>query len=417
MKYCAIVDGFSTGKFYPKYLKKAGYQCIHIQSTATIPKVAKNSFNAADYVAHYFFNGSATDLLTSLSKYSIEFVIPGSETGVELADALSTAFNRFPNEVDCGKRCRNKFLTGETLRKKGVRSVQQQKITNVEEALIWARQHRRWPIIIKPLNSGGGDGFFICHNEAELTKAVKSVIGSLTIFNQINDTILIQEFIEGTEYAVNTISYNGQHYVESFNVYEKRKLWNGCLVYETINLINSFDCSQADQLFQYTFDVLDALGFKYGATHNEIILTSDGPILMECNARVMGHTMCADLLTESLGYSQIELAVLMYTSPKRYEEHVKKPFLLKKYLTVVNLISEKKGIVQSIDFMDEIKKLPSFHSYRLYRNVDDPISETHDLPTSPGDVFLLSENQSQVREDIKKVREYERRGIFKIYSD
>merc|ERR1712118_449555 len=43
-----------------------------------------------------------------------------------------------------------------------------------------------------------------------------------------------------------------------------------------------------DQLVDYTFKMLDAVGFKHGPSHNEIMFTERGPILIEVNARMHG---------------------------------------------------------------------------------------------------------------------------------
>merc|ERR1719492_719548 len=43
-----------------------------------------------------------------------------------------------------------------------------------------------------------------------------------------------------------------------------------------------------DKLVDYTFKMLDALGFKNGPSHNELMFTERGPILIEINARMHG---------------------------------------------------------------------------------------------------------------------------------
>lgn len=418
MKYCAIVDGASTGKYYPFYLKKKGYRCIHIQSSPEIPSIAKKNFDSSDYEALLVFQGDLDPLLASLSEYPIEFVIPGSEPGVELANDLSYALNLYPNTQDLGKRCRDKFLMGETLRKKGIRSIQQHKIKNVAEALSAAKMYARWPLVIKPIDSGGADGFHVCRNEQELARRVASVLGTKTIFDKTNEQLLLQEYVSGPEYIVNTVSFDAHHFIESFFVYEKRDLLDEGLIFENYSLISASDSPQANEIFAYTLAVLDALGLKYGAAHSEIILTEEGPVLVECNARPHGHSLPIDLMTECLGQTQVELTTLAYTNPTAFLERIKTPFSIKKYMASIHLISNVEGKIKELHFIDDIKKLLSFHSLRLYHSPGDWIKKTVDLPTCPGDVFLKSENRDQLWNDASQIREWEAQGIFeKVVED
>jgi len=46
----------------------------------------------------------------------------------------------------------------------------------------------------------------------------------------------------------------------------------------------------AKVLIDYTVGCIDALAIANGATHNEIMMTKDGPCLVEVNCRVHGHS-------------------------------------------------------------------------------------------------------------------------------
>ena len=61
-------------------------------------------------------------------------------------------------------------------------------------------------------------------------------------------------------------------------------------------------------LENYLFRILDAVGYDCGATHTEIMLTEDGPILVEINPRLVGAKI-ARLMNYSLNKSVHELLI------------------------------------------------------------------------------------------------------------
>lgn len=65
--------------------------------------------------------------------FKILAVIPGAETGVELADQLSYRLNLRTNGISGSLARRNKYYMGEKVRSAGVRAVKQQMVTTLEE--------------------------------------------------------------------------------------------------------------------------------------------------------------------------------------------------------------------------------------------------------------------------------------------
>lgn len=410
-KWCVIVDGCSTGKYYAPYFKKDGYQCAHV-TTPGLPLL----INTADYDLALDYDGNLENLLASLQPVSVEHVVAGSEPGLELAEQIATALGVEKNEPGFAVRSRDKYMTGETLAKNGLRSIKQAKVHSFEEASKWLDNHQKWPVVVKPLDSAGSDGFRFCQNRSEVQKAVETLLKQKMLFGKLNTELLIQEYIAGPEYIINTVSCEGQHYVQSFMIYEKRETAEGGLIFETYSLLDPSECAEAKQMFQYTFNVLDALGIRFGPAHSEVFLTPEGPVLVECGARPHGNSYPDDLMIQSAGQSQVELGFLAYTHPEKFRERTVHPYRLRKHMTVVRLASLQEGIIKAIHFLDEIEKLPSFYLHRIHKKPGDFLPKTEDLQTLAGDIFLCSENKKQLMSDIAKIRHLEKIGIFEISS-
>jgi hypothetical protein len=162
----------------------------------------------------------------------------------------------------------------------------------------------------------------------------------------------------------------------------------------------------------YTLKVLDALGICYGATHCEIKVPSDGPVLIECGGRIMGGSLIPTVLSSCLGHNQVELTVLAYTDPDAFYRYIEKPYSLMKYFTVLYLICPKDGFLEAVENFGLIQQLASFSNIRLYVNVGEKIHKTIDLLTAAGDVFLAHEKREIVEQDCRTIRDLEAKELI-----
>ena len=67
----------------------------------------------------------------------------------------------------------------------------------------------------------------------------------------------------------------------------------------------------------YIFSVLDAVGFNCGAAHVEIMVTDEGPQLIEVNPRLVGAKI-ARLSSHGLGYSVHEALIRLHLGDPNY---------------------------------------------------------------------------------------------------
>lgn len=105
--------------------------------------------------------------------------------------------------------------------------------------------------------------------------------------NCINDAVLLQSFLAGTEYVVNFVSLNNLRLVTEVVRYHKRQLAGGSIVYDIDEIIDASD-SEFTRLVDYTQRVCGCLGIENGSSHAEVMLTADGPCLVEIAARSDG---------------------------------------------------------------------------------------------------------------------------------
>lgn len=413
-RLCVVVDGYSTGRFLPSELKKHGVDCVHLQTTKDIPQFFKPSFHPNNFIDNIIHDGDVEKTLSKLSKFDIAFVIPGCDLGIELADILSEKLGLPSNGTQYSRARRNKFEMGEALRDFGVRAVNQIKSANLEEILSWVKELGEWPVVLKPVSSVCSDNVIFCENEDDVISAFERIIDSKNTLGTINTEVLAQEFLSGTEYIVNTVSLEGQHYICDIWRYQKRKMPGYSKIYDFIEAL-PFDDRFQNEFGNYIKQVLDALRIQFGACHSEIMMTKNGPVLVEVNARLMG-VIIPEVVSKGMQSNHVELTVKSYVEPDNFINIIKKSLSLQKNILIVILISEVEGKIQSVSQMDLIRKLTSFCDMRLSIKKDGPIKKTVDLTSSPGYIFLVHENPEIIEQDYQTIRELEKKGLYDVIS-
>ena len=81
-----IVDGYSSGAGFARELRKFGFRCAHVQSDYEVPRVYRYTYNPDDYAITICFPKCIEKNIEVIRAFNPQFIIPGSESGVELAD-------------------------------------------------------------------------------------------------------------------------------------------------------------------------------------------------------------------------------------------------------------------------------------------------------------------------------------------
>lgn len=231
------------------------------------------------------------NLVEILAKYDPIAIIPGTEEGVPLAEALAINLTpQFANDPEKSQNRLHKALMQKALQEAGVPALKTLNTASENEVEAWIRTNGLIdsPLIIKPPVSAGSDKVFHIPARGEWKKAFNQVLSEPSkITGKNNETVVVQEQAIGTEFAVGTVSANGKHYLAHLIQYNKTSFNDRKTVYDYVEFV-PYSEEIYGELFDNTKKALDALGIRWGAAHNEIMLTKDGPRLIETGARMCG---------------------------------------------------------------------------------------------------------------------------------
>jgi len=410
-----LVDPYSTGCCIAEEIMKRGFSVIALWTHGFSPDMKTHvplSCGKLNYLAEV--EEAETLSQTSQSIYQaagtlrVVACLAGGEAGVDLADALSEHIKVRTNGTNIPNR-RDKKVQQEIIRKHGLRSVRQAGGSEFHEVKNFL-ETEPYPVVLKPVESAGSDGVKLCHSFEEAEEHFHVLMNSQMVNGGSCPSVLCQEFLRGKEFVVDHVSRDGEHKTVMLWVYDKRPCHGSAFVYFGCVPVDS-ESLEAKILIPYVRGVLDALEFKNGPSHAEVMMTPDGPCLVEMNCRAHGgdgnwRPLCRHLTG---GFSQVEATVDAFLDKKQFALLPSKPpspFIASGQEVI--LVSFGRGIVNTTPGFEEIKEMASFVYLETGVRPGCRVDYTIDLFTGIGSVILMHKDSNVLEKDIQRVREMEK---------
>jgi biotin carboxylase len=410
-----IVDPYSSGRYLVQELQQQQWPIVGIQSSFDLA-----DFWLAQYDESLFVktvrHSTLEQTLLELQEFNVAAVLPGSEPGVLLAEDLQDSLKLPGNGAATKAWRRDKHPMQERLREVGLRAIHQLYSDKVEDILEWQGRWGKWPIIIKPAMSGGADGVYWCHGPDDVRLAYDEQCGKMNVNGVVNAQLLAQEFLDGTEYIVDCVSHEGRHVVSAVWEYSQvRDSQTKGISKDYARLIEA-NTPTAKTIIEYVFKCLTALDIKYGASHSEVIITEDGPCLVETGARM--HGLKGPKMAEygtGIGTHELVIDVAVNNARIFNELHARSDhYVVKKWVFETLLRSNKRGVLlESLD-VPEIRALPSMLDFFPNVHPGDELQITLDLATSPGVILQCHPRLDVCWEDLERIRQLEATTLYKV---
>jgi biotin carboxylase len=404
----AMVDAYSAGNAMPAALRRHGIECVHVQSPK--PDIYL-TFDPDGFVDKLRHDGDVAATASALRKRGVSCVIAGGESGVELADQLSAELGTPGNGMSRPTARRNKHDMVLALRDAGLAHAATIVSSEANDIIVWAETTVGYPIVVKPVRSAGADNVVACSSPEQVRAVHEKIMTSTDRHGMTNTVVLAQEFLEGDEHFVNTVSRDGRHHTVEIWRYHKRRLPDGNIIYDYDEPLSPDD-PDAKKVEFYTHQVLDALEIRNGAGHSEVMLTARGPVLVECAAR-LGGGQVLEINTRCLGTNQVELLALSVAKPDEFNRLPTTVYQLLQRLRNVSLINPRdNGVVPSNEAMAAIRALPSYALTVMMYPEGHPLPRTIDVVTQPGYVYLISDDPAEILADYQKLRQVEHDYLY-----
>jgi biotin carboxylase len=407
-----MVDVYAPTVRLARAFVAAGCRVVRVRTTPEVPAVYRGGDHHdalfADTVVH---TGDLEATRKAVADHDPVAVVTGGESGVELADTLSEGLGLTTNGTALSAARRDKHRQIATVAAAGLPTARQLLVEDADRLAGWHRS-QGGRIVVKPVRSAGNDGVAFCDTPDQAVAAYRAVAGAVNIFSARNDGVVAQEYLVGTEYAVNTVSRDGRHRATDVWRYAKISA-NGVRDRIAAAVLVPPAAPEREALVRYAADVLDALAVRHGPAHHEIMLTVDGPRLVEVGVRLCGADTAAQALL-ALGESQVERTVQAYLDPAAFLAEVAAPQQVRRHVAMAFLTSPVSGTLRGYPLLPRVHELESCHEVHLAVRSGDRLPVTVDDTTEPAMVVLAHASAAVVERDLATVGWLDGHGFYDV---
>lgn len=284
----------------------------------------------------------------------------------------------------------NKCNMRNILKKNGIPIPVFYKASNKDEYLE-AVKYLSDSFIIKPADSSGSRGIFKLSANMDVKQLIEAYEYSKS-FSHSGD-VIVEEFMQGPEVSVETLAINGKCKVIQIT----DKITTGAphfveLGHSQPSCLNPEVLKEIEKI---TISANKALGIFSGPSHTEIIVTSEGPKVVEIGARLGGDNITTHLVPLSTGINMVEACIRIALAEK--------PDICPKYHygSAIRYFKQHEGIMKSISGIDEAYKVAGIKQVTCTREIGEHISNIVDSSSRIGFVIAQDDNVKKAINDCK----------------
>ena len=242
-----------------------------------------------------------------------------------------------------------------------------------------------YPLIVKPRDNSGSRGVKLCRNKEELQEAMQEALQYSHL-----DTVLVEEYIEGQEYSIEGLHYDGKSEVIQFTEKTTTEFpYNVELAHkQPANLTEN----QKNDIRELVSKIASCMHFENCPSHTELKINERGIFIIETSPRLGGDYITSTLVPLSTGINMedqmlnIALGGKVDTQTGRVEK-----------ASGVCFFCLPEGVVKSIDpQINEVTSWPGVYSFELKLKEGDAVHQITSSLNRYGEVIVFGENDGEM---------------------
>ena len=331
-------------------------------------------------------------------------VIPLAETAVDFSDTLCSLLGiRHHNPLDLALARRDKGFMKQAVQARGLRVATYARVGSVDDMRKSIQSLAlTLPVVIKTPQGFSTTDVYVCETMGAVESATRKILNGKGPDGRSVQQVLLEEYIGGTEFAVNVLAFDG--HVTATNVWKYTK--SESARYDSAIVCDMEDPGLAD-VISYALGVAKAVGVEFGAGHVELKAQQSqtdpnhyiDPVMMEVGARLSGGmktTMTKEVLRGT--WDPFDALIAAHCGEKPELPASFSPRLFCKHLF---LPIPKSGIVRQINL--DLTGLTTVHSSAIMVQEGEAVKETTDIVSCAGFVWLVGQ-QSKVEQESELIR-------------
>ena len=239
-----------------------------------------------------------------------------------------------------------------------------------------------YPCIMKPTDNAGSRGVVLVHNLEELENEY-----SYAVAESRKGGVIIEEYMEGPEVSVEVMALEGRVHV--LQVTDKITTGAPHFVEMGHTQPSRLENSNIEKIKNLAIRAVKAIGIKNGPAHVEIILTKDGPKMVELGARMGGDCITTHLVPLSTGIDMVRSTIEIACGQKvDISSKFSKGAAIRYFRT-------SKGVIESITGIEEAKSIPGVQDISFVKKIGDKVDNIDSSVDRVGFVIAQGENADE----------------------
>ena len=366
-----------------KRAKKMGLYTVGIDPCADA--TCKDCVDAFEVVPGQDYEGHCA----VVEKYGIDAIVTAATDKPLVMMARIAEKYGFPfYSVETAQWSTDKFQMKERFVLGGVPHAQGKLISKAKEA-----EGLVFPVIVKPRDNSGSRGVKLCRSKEELEASMNEALEVSKL-----DTILVEEFIEGPEYSIESLHHDGKNEVIQ---YTEKKTTEFPYNVE-LGHIQPANISEDNKL--KIRDIVEKIGkafnFENCPSHTELKINERGIFVIETSPRLGGDYITSTLTPLSTGVNledellKIALGEEINPTPKAIQ-----------YAGVRFFAFQEGSVVKQIPNFDFVKGWPHVVDFSFTLKEGDKVNRITSSLNRYGQLVLQAGNRDAIEEAFDK---YER---------
>lgn len=328
-------------------------------------------------------------------KHSIDGVMTlASDMPMRSVAAVAKELNLVGITDDTALKATNKAVMRQALKDAGVPVPKFFKVSNKSE-YDQAVSYFTVPFIVKPADNSGSRGIL---KIADLT-CKKLIDDAYTYSKQYsrNGDVVVEEYMSGPEVSVETLTVDGECYV--IQITDKITTGAPHFVEMGHTQPTRLPGDIPAKIAEVAKAANKAIGITNGPSHTEIIVTNEGPKIVELGARLGGDCITTHLVPLSTGVDMVECCIKIALGEN--------PDIEAKYSkgSAIRYFEQHAGIVTEINGIEDAKKIKGIDQISIVHGIGETITEIDSSTARMGFIIAQGENADDAAFICEKAKE------------
>ena len=332
-------------------------------------------------------------VVNSAKKHNIDGIMTlATDMPMRTVAAVSREMGLIGISEETALKTTNKAEMRNVLQKAGVPIPKFYKVQNKEEYFEIIKKFDV-PFIVKPVDSSGSRGIFKVTNFLDQEMAMHAYDYCYPFSR--NGDIVVEEYMNGIEVSVETLTIDGVCHIIQIT----DKLTTGAPYF--VEMGHSQPTVQSDEMANRISEVAKAanlaVGIQNGPSHTEIIITKDGPKIVEIGARLGGDNITTHLVPLSTGVNMVECCIKIALGEK--------PDISPKWTkgSAIRYFQQNAGRIKEIIGLDVANSVRGVIQISMVYGVGEMITEINNSGSRIGFVICQDDNAEQAIKDCEEV--------------